>query len=381
MGKSILHVVNIYFVLPYFIGDQFLFFQNKGYKQHVICSPSEELDDYSRVMRFKYVEIPILREFSVLQDVKSLIRICKYIKKNKIDIVVGHTPKGALLSMIAAYFMGVPKRIYFRHGLVYETSRGLKKFILIWIERITAAFASKIVCVSPYLYNKSIVDNLNNRSKQIVLGSGTCGGIDTALKFNPDNIQNQKLLDLQNSLNIAPEDFVIGFSGRIVKDKGIVELVNAFKNIRSNRKVKLLLVGGYETRDQLPASTLDDIRNCDDIIVTGFVNRDEIEYYYALMKLFVLPSYREGFGMSIIEASAMGVPILTTSHTGCVDTIIENVTGEYIERDYQNISKSIESFISNESKRSDYAIAGRKFVSENFDHLIIWKYIEDLYME
>jgi glycosyltransferase involved in cell wall biosynthesis len=371
--KSILHIVNIYFVLPYFIGDQFLYLNEKGYDVHVICSPSEHLKAYSIKNKFKYKEIPILRSFSIIQDIKSIISICKYIKRNDIEIVVGHTPKGALLAMTAAFFMNVPKRIYFRHGLVYETSYGFKRKLLTILEKLTAKLSTKIVCVSPSIYQKSIKDKLNSSIKQIVLGKGTCGGIDSLKKFNPDclNVIKQKVI--KELLNIKPQDFIIGYCGRLVKDKGIIELVNAFKIINKNGHYKLLLVGDFEERDALPIEIIREIENNKDIIKTGFIYND-IEYYYSIMNIFILPSFREGFGMCVIEASSMKIPILTTQVTGCIDSIIENKTGNYILNTSQSIQDSILK-LQNSNELLKYGINGREFVLKNFDYQVMWPII------
>src|SRR5574344_449518 len=133
--RRILHVVNIYFVLPYFIGDQFKYFAERGYKLYVACCDSEYLADYAKMMGFEYITTPINRSISIWQDIKSIINICRYIRNEKIEIVCGHTPKGGLIAMIAARFMRVKTRIYFRHGLVYETSVGLKRWILMTVDR------------------------------------------------------------------------------------------------------------------------------------------------------------------------------------------------------------------------------------------------------
>lgn len=132
---NILHVVNIYFVIPFFLGNQLTYFREKGYDMHIVCSPSEELKDYAKQQGFKYKEIPILRKISLVQDLKSVWQIFRYIRKNKIEIVTGHTPKGGLLAMIAAFLAGTKIRIYFRHGLVYETSKGLKRYLLVTMDR------------------------------------------------------------------------------------------------------------------------------------------------------------------------------------------------------------------------------------------------------
>ena len=379
MAKNILHVSNLYFNLSYFIGDQFLHFNKKGYKLFVICSKSEYLSEYSKKMRFEYKEIPILRRISVIQDIISIIGICKFISKRKIDIVVGHTPKGALLSMIASYIMRVKKRIYFRHGLVYETSSGIKRFIFINVERITSFLATDIVCVSKSVNDVSIEHKLNKPQKQVVLGKGSCTGIDSEFKFNPKLIEKDKQKKLRECLGVEKNDFVIAYCGRLVKDKGIIELVNAFVEIRKKDKhMKLLLVGMFEDRDALPDTIKSEILNNTSIIYTGFIN-DDIQYYYSLMDLFVFPSYREGFGMVVLEASSMKIPVLVSKSTGCIDSIIEGKTGEYIEIDSEKIVDSLEK-MTTEGNYKKYGNNGRKFVVDFFDQKLVWKEIEKLYI-
>lgn len=373
-SKSVLHIVSVFFSVPIFFGDQFKHFYKKGFDMHVICSPNSEIKFHSFEHKYKYKEIPIKRSISICQDLVSLIKIVKYIKTNKIDTVVGHTPKGALLAMIGARIAQVPERVYFRHGLLYETSTGFKRWLLISLERLTAFCSTKIVCVSPSLFEKSLVDKLNQRYKQLVLGRGTCGGIDAISKFNPENILQDKLNNYRKIYNISKDNFVIGFCGRIVKDKGIVDLVLAFKNIEKKYNVKLLLVGGFEDRDVLPKGIINEIISNENIIMTGFVY-DDIEYFYSLMSLFVLPSYREGFGLSVLEASAMQIPVLTTAVTGCIDSIINTKTGFYISNTVESIEENIVRMINYENLKS-IGVQGREFVVEHFDNKILWEIIE-----
>ena len=377
---NILHVVNIYFVLPYFIGDQFLYFTNKGNKLHVICSPSPLLKGYSDKMQFKYQEVDIVRSIKPLKDIKALFTICRYIKTNHINIVIGHTPKGALLAMLAAFLMGVPRRIYFRHGLVYETMHGFQRELMKFLDRLTASCSTKVVCVSPSLFARSLEDHLNSEKKQIILGKGTCGGIDALSKFNPEKITQLKFNYLRESLMIKTSDFVIGYCGRLVIDKGIIELVDAFSqlNKKSETETKLLLVGDFEERNSLPKHMIEKIRNNKNIITTGFIFQN-IEYYYALMNIFILPSYREGFGISVLEASAMQIPVLTTRATGCIDSIIEDVTGKFIANDSNSIANAIEFYINNPLIAKEHGKNGREFVIKYFDQKIIWQEIEKLY--
>lgn len=372
----ILHVINIYFSLSY-LGDQFSHFSKKGYKQHLICSPSEKLENYSKSQNISFAEVEIIRKVSLFKDLKGLVRICAYIHQNKIDIVVGHTPKGALLAMLAAYIMRVPKRIYFRHGLVYETMHGFPRKLMMNIDRLTAFCATQIVCVSPSLAKISLLDHLNSDKKQLVLGKGTCSGIDAIGKFNPILIDKIKLNQLRTLYNIDKNTFVIGYCGRLVRDKGIIDLVRGFKSLQAKLPLmhfQLLLVGDFEDRDTLPADIITEIKFCSDIICTGFVF-EEIEYYYSLMSVLVLPSYREGFGMVSLEAAAMELPVLTTKVTGCIDSIIEGETGFYISNTPEGITSGILKLM-NDTKLKHYGLNGRKMVLEFYQNIITWQLIE-----
>lgn len=381
MSSSILHVVNIYFTIPYFLGDQLSYFYEKGYREHIICSPSPFLKEYASKQHFFYKEIPVLRKISLWQDLRTILSVCRYIRQNKICIVVGHTPKGALLAMSAGFCCGISQRIYFRHGLVYETSKGMKKFFLKAIEKLTSLLATQIVCVSPSIARKSIQDRLNSPYKQMILSKGTCNGIDTS-RFCKNVISAEKINNLKQHYHIPAENIVIGFTGRLVKDKGIIELTEAFTQICAyHPQTTLLLVGILEERDRLPAHTIQMIKNNPDIVYTGFIENNQIHTYYALMDVFVLPSYREGFPTSILEASAMNLPVITTKATGCVDAIQENRTGLFVNHNISELTQAVVKLIEDEKLRQKFGQNGRKFVETNFKQEIIWKEIEKLYRQ
>ncbi len=375
-NSEILHVINIYFSLSY-LGDQFKYFSKKGYKQHLICSPSENLMQYGLNQGVKIKDINIIRKISPMADVISLFKILRYILDNKIGIVVGHTPKGALLSMMGAYIMRVPKRIYFRHGLVYETMLGFPRTLMINVDRLTAFCATQVVCVSPSVAQQSLLDKLNSEKKQIVLGRGTCGGVDANEKFNPNKIDKNKVDDIRKSLGIDGKAFVIGFCGRLVRDKGIVELVTGFNLLKSkfpNANIKLLLIGDFEERDSLPKDIKKEIIINPSILYTGFIY-NSIQHYYSLMSIFVLPSFREGFPTVILEASSMELTVLTTKVTGCVDSVLDGVTGFFVENTPESIAIGISNLM-NDSTIKQYGINGRKMVLEHFENDKIWELIE-----
>ena len=375
--KHILHVVNIYFVIPYFLGGQFEYFRELGYELDVVCSASPYLAPYARQHNFGYREIPILRSINPIQDFKSIRQICRYIKDRQVGIVVGHTPKGGLLSMVAAWLMRVPKRVYFRHGLVYQTSSGLKRFILMSVDRLASLLATKIVCVSPSVLEQSIKDKLSPAHKQIVLGKGTCSGVDTQGKFNPQNINPEKMSLLKQKWGIDDSDWIVGYTGRLVRDKGIMELVDAFDLVKANNpRLKLLLVGMFEERDALPQEVQNRIKNDPQIVWTDFQNED-MEYFYAMMNVYVLMSYREGFPTGTLEAQSMGVPVVTTRVTGCCDSIVEGETGVFVSREPEELGKVIKAMSEGEITFS--AERTRLWVIDNFDNLRVWEEIKKLY--
>lgn len=375
--KHILHVVNIYFVIPYFLGGQFEYFRELGYELDVVCSESPYLAPYARQHNFGYREIPILRSVNPIQDFKSIRQICRYIKDRQVGIVVGHTPKGGLLSMVAAWLMRVPKRVYFRHGLVYQTSSGLKRFILMSVDRIASLLATKIVCVSSSVLEQSIKDKLSPAHKQIVLGKGTCSGVDTQGKFNPQNINPEKMSLLKQKWGIDDSDWIVGYTGRLVRDKGIMELVDAFDLVKvNNPRLKLLLVGMFEERDALPQEVQNRIKNDPQIVWTDFQNED-MEYFYAMMNVYVLMSYREGFPTGTLEAQSMGVPVITTRVTGCCDSIVEGETGVFVSREPEELGKVIKAMSEGEITFSTERT--RSWVMDNFDNLRVWEEIKKLY--
>lgn len=155
---NILHVVNISFVIPYFLGKQLNWFVEKGHKEYIVCSPSGEMEEFSKRYSFEYKPIEVLRKISIGKDLKAVWSTYRYIKEVKADVVTGHTPKGGLVAMLAAWMARVPIRIYLRHGLVYETSTGLKRSLLVNIDRLASRLATKIVCVSPSVARRSVED-------------------------------------------------------------------------------------------------------------------------------------------------------------------------------------------------------------------------------
>lgn len=375
-----LHVFTLFTTANAFFNGQYGFLTTNN-QQIDVASASADATEFCNANGTRFFPIQIARSISPLTDLKSICQLRKLIKREKYDAVFGHTPKGAMVAMIAARLAGVKTRVYYRHGLIYTTAHGLKRKILKIVERLTAACATHIVNVSPSLSKLAIKDHLNPDKKQIVIGAGTCGGIDTINLFNPANVSEESVSALKLHLNIPHDAFVAGFCGRLCRDKGIIELIDGFKLFQQKHpdiSAYLLLVGPYDARDVLPESIKEEIKANNSIITTGNVPHQHLPVYYSLMDVFVFPSYREGFGMTVIEASAMEKPILVSRSHGCVDSIQENVTGEYIELTADSIMTAMTTML-DRNKRLRYGANGRKWVTENFERTRMWPMILEFY--
>lgn len=361
-GKKVLHIVSVSFSLRYFVGNQFQYFKEKGYEFHVACSDSPEFIALSREFSFTPFPVPILRSINPLQDIKSIYRLYQYIRREQFDIVIAHSPKGGLIGILAAYLARTPKRIFFRHGLVFETVTGLKKHLLINIERLIGFCATSIVNVSPSITRVSDRLHLNALSKNKLLGKGTCNGIDIT-KFKPRaGYKDTKVI-------------TIGFVGRLSKDKGLIELIDAWKLLcKEYKAIQLLLVGPMDERDPLPHSTLKQLQTDPTIEFVGGV--DDTSLYYNKMDIFVLPSYREGFPTVTLEASASGLPVVTTKVTGCIDSIVENVTGIFAENNTYSLYEKIKIYIEDQEMAKIHGTNGYQFVRDNFSENFIYYEIE-----
>lgn len=375
--QKILHIIAVSFSINYFFGKQFLYLNaKKGNEYHLGCTSSKELIELSQTLGYIPFEVEITRNISPIKDLKAIFKIYKYIKKNKIAKVVGHTPKGGMIAMIASFFANISDRIYFRHGIIYETSTGFKKILLKNIDALTGRLATKVVCVSNSVKERSENDKLNNPKKNIILGLGTCNGIDTEGKYNPEKADQNNIQAIKESLKIGVNDKVIGFVGRIVKDKGIDELIQAWKIVKLlNPNLKLLLVGPIEERDSISEESKRIIFEDESIVFTDFVL--DSAPYFSLMDIFILPSYREGFPTVTLEASSMKLPVIITKATGCEESIRENSTGIFTSHEPKDIAEKILFYVNNEEIAKQHGENGRVFVRSNFEETKIWNFISD----
>jgi glycosyltransferase involved in cell wall biosynthesis len=281
-----------------------------------------------------------------------------------------------MVAMIASFFANISDRIYFRHGIVYETSTGFIRVLLKFIDRMTGFLATRVVCVSNSVREISEKDKLNDSNKNLVLGLGTCNGIDTEHRFNPNKKDIEIINGLRNKYGIGPEDKVVGYVGRLVKDKGIDDLIEAWEIVKAKcPKAKLLLVGPIEKRDSITEYSKSQILSDSSIVFTNYVL--DASTYFSLMNVFVLPTYREGFPTVSLEAASMSLPVIITKATGCEESILENETGLFILNDSDDIAAKILFYLDNKTKAECHGEQGRVFVQRNFEQTKIWDLIAD----
>ena len=378
---KLIHVFSIFGTAESFFDGQFKYLTDQGYEIVVVSSDAPNTDAFCKRNGVRFVPLNIPRSVSPMAIVKAVKSICSLIRKEKADAVFGHTPVGALCAMIAARLCDVKNRVYYRHGLIYTTMKGLKHTIFKVEEKFVASLATSVINVSHSLSELAVADGLNEAEKQYVIGHGTCGGIDAQNIFNPSLVDADKLLILKKKLGLNDADIVFGFCGRICNDKGIPALVDAFElfqKLHSNIKAKLLFIGRFDTRDGISEEKKQQIESNSEIVISGHIDKVEIPYYYSMLDVFVFPSHREGFGMCVVEASAMEKPILDSRAHGCVDAIVEHETGEYIDLSADGICKGMEQML-DEELRGKLGKSGRKRVLEWYDFQVMWPLVSDLY--
>ena len=358
-----------------FFKGQIAFLKNE-FDVNLVSSPGEKLDEATREENVKSHYISMAREINLAKDIRGLFKFIRLFSTEKPELIHCNTPKGSLLSLFAGFVTGVPHRIYYVHGLRYQGALGFKKKLLMFLEKVSCFCATDIIAVSDgvrKVLNKQIT------KKQIkVIGFGSSNGLDLK-SFNKSFYDAEKI---RQELGISGNDLVFGFVGRLVGDKGINELVHSFKTLSDNHKNnKLVLIGNFENKlDPLKKSTLEEIQENKNIFYLGF--QSDIKPYLAIFDVFVFPSYREGFGISLMEANAMGVPAISSDIIGCNEIIKDGINGFLIEPGNENeLYKKMEYCIINKNTIGGMALNCREIIRSKYSQEFVWENSLNLYKE
>ena len=343
-----------------------------GYETVVVTSPGKELDEFKqRNPEEKTVEVPMERHISLTKDMKSLWQMVKVLRKEKPYIVHSMTPKAGLITMIAAWLTVVPVRIHTFTGLVWPTATGIKRKILMVTDWITCACATHIIPEG-----QGVLDDLRNhkvcRKPMKVLGYGNVMGVDME-RFNPERFAEVKKDDSK---------FRFIFVGRIVGDKGINELVEAF--VRLNKEfpnTQLTLVGKYEENlDPIKPENLKLIETNPCIDACGPRYGDALLVEYMKSDCFVMPSYREGFPNTVMEAGAMGLPSVVTDINGSREIIIHGENGLIVpSKNADVLYDAMKLIIEDSSVREKMATNARALINSRFEKSFVQQCIINFY--
>lgn len=326
--------------------------------------PKEKL--FCQKEKCTHIPIEINRNISIFDDLRTLYNLTLKLRKLQPDIVNFGTPKMGFLGILAAKLSRVKNRIYTCRGLRYETERGIKRKILMFIERLSAKFATKVIYVSQSLMQKAIEDKVGFKYKSVVLANGSSNGLNLNV-FSRENVDKRERENLINKYHLS-EKFVLGFIGRITEDKGINDLIDSFEEIsKKHNDMTLILVGHFECNQTLK----DRIDNNSNILCFPFTNN--VPLFLSIFDIFILPSFREGFPNVPIQAAAMGLPVITTNATGCVDSVKHKFNGFiYQKKNVKELSKSILAYYDSEELRKTHSLNAIEW-SKNFSNEIIWE--------
>lgn len=360
---------------------QQLHYMNDYYNVLGVSSPEKELDQVAAAEGVRTAPVDMTRSITPLKDLKALWQLYKLFKKEKPLIVHTHTPKAGMLGMLASRLAGVPIRLHTVAGLPLMETEGIKRKILEWVEQLTYWCAHKVYPNSKNLAQFIIQNRFCDVQKLKVLGNGSSNGINTDFFRQSNDIRNEAAT-IKNKLGISDADFVFVFIGRLVKDKGIQELVEAFASIHERHpQAKLLLVGPYEQAlDPLPEATVTMIEKHRSIIQVDF--QQDIRPYLAMSHVLVFPSYREGFPNVPMQAGCMELPAIVTDINGCNEIIQDGKNGLIVPvKDFKVLESCMERLLVDESLYLQLKANARSMITERFDQKLLWKAILEEYQE
>ncbi len=331
-----------------------------GFQVTLVSAPGELLDSTATSEGVEPVAITMKRTVAPFADMVSLFRLWRMLRRVKPDLAEFSTPKAGLLGTVAAWLCGVPVRIYLLRGLKLETARGFKRRILLAAERLAAACAHAVVCNSDSLRAQALALGIAPAAKLHLLGDGSSRGVD-AERYSPGPST------IRNELGISEGSLVLGFVGRLTRDKGVPELIEAFDAIlQTQPHAHLMLVGWFDAaEDALEGQLQARILNHPRIHYTGMV--PDAAPYYRAMDVMVLPTWREGFPNVVLEAAATGIPVVTTLSTGSRDAVVPEVTGLLIPPGYpEALREALLKLIADPERRLRMGQAARGWVIEHY---------------
>lgn len=368
--KKIVRITTVPISLAVLLKGQ-LKFMSKYYNLIGVSSPGKQFDDALAQENISGYSISMTRKLTPFKDLVSLVKMVSLLRREKPFIVHTHTPKAGIIGMLAAKIAGVPHRLHTVAGMPLLEATGKKRTLLDAVEKLTYACATRVYPNSKVMEQIILDGKYTSKDKLQVIGNGSSNGIDTSF-FSREHIvrSSSEIIDdlcLKNA-------FTFCFVGRLVGDKGINELVNAFNRLQQEyTDVRLLLVGGFEAElDPLHKRTIEVIDNSDNIIAVG--HQKDVRPYLAVSNVFTFGSYREGFPNVVMQAGAMDLPCIVTDINGCNEIIIEGKNGLIVPpKNSDALYEAMKKLYLDKSLREEMATCARELIVSRYEQKMVWE--------
>ncbi|TCK84931.1 glycosyltransferase family 4 protein [Albibacterium bauzanense] len=354
-------------------------FMSQYYEVIAISSDKPWLERIGEKEQVSTYNVEMSRQITPISDLKALWRLYRFFKLEKPLIVHTHTPKAGIVGMLAAKMAGVPHRFHTVAGMPLMETTGNKRKLLNFTERLTYKCANAVFPNSKGLKETILKEGFCVESKLKVIGNGSSNGINTSY-FDPALYSLDDVQILKDDLGIDINDVVFLFVGRLVGDKGINELVSAFKKLNiQSPATKIILVGPQEQHlDPLLPDVVREIENNPSIISLGY--QSDVRAYYSISDVMVLPSYREGFPNVVMQAGAMGLPCIVSNINGCNEIIIEGENGLIIPtKNEKALLEAMIKFVNNKDLLNKLKANTRKMIIDRYDQQHFWNLLLNEY--
>lgn len=349
-------------------------FLNQEFDVVAVANDSGILKEVAEREGVRTIGVPMHREISIVADCRSLVALYKLFRRERPYIVHSNTPKASLLSMVAAWAARVPHRIYLVTGLRFETTHGILRFILKTMERITCLCATKVIPEGDGVKETLRREHITRKPLQKI-HHGNINGIDLEHFARTPEVM-QRATEIRN----GSEDLTFIFIGRMVRDKGINELVAAFDRLnREMPATKLLLVGKFEEElDPVLPETKQIIENNPKIEFAGY--QSDVRPFLVASDVAVLPSYREGFPNVVIQAGAMGLAQIVTDINGCNEVVIEGQNGVIIpKQNEQALYDAMRRLATDRELTARMAASARELIATRYRQEDVWAELLKMY--
>lgn len=376
---KVAHITTIDMPLRYFLLNQLLSIQQAGYDVSGISSPGPEVP-VIEAAGIRHIPVPMTRRFTPLADLVSLWRLIRILRRGGFTIVHAHFPKPALLGQLAARFVGVPIVVRTLHGFYFhDLMHPIVRRFYITLEKIAAHCSDLILSVNKEDVDTAVREGICDLTKIQLIGPGGIG-LDLT-RFDPKCVSHLTIAQKRAELGIPNNARVVGFVGRLVEEKGVLELLQAARIVMQGiPEVRFLIIGpiDHEKPGAITPAAAGEYGVADKSIFTGM--RQDMPELYALMDVFVLPSYIEGFPRSAMEASAMGIPCVVTDVRGCRDAVVHERSGLLVPLgDIRALADSIIAILSDPDLARRMGEEGRRMALERFDEKLVFERVETEY--